>query len=359
MSSKNLLRRRFYRLIETTPENAHENDCRATARGGFTLVELLVVIAIIGILIALLLPAVQAAREAARRSQCTNNLKQLTVAMQNYHDAYRKFPYNADPQNPGYADPHFHRSCSWFIRLFPYIEQGAAYSSFSFTGDWSMQNEYCASAPFIGMLNVPSLNCPSSSLAASTTQTTAKNGKVNMQLVNYVGISGSYWRGGTFNVKTSDTVYNPSSYGHKVCNGTITEANGSGSQPCAIRDILDGTTHTLAVSEQSDYQWDSKNVKHDLRSCLWAGHAWGCGGGAGSNWTQNVTTILYPIATGYGLFGNIQPYHCNIPLFSSHPGGVLGGLADASVRFVSQDIDFSILTAMADRADHTAIALPD
>lgn len=328
-----------------------------TGRGrqaAFTLVELLVVIAIIGILIALLLPAVQAAREAARRSQCTNNIKQLTLALQGYHDVALKFPYNADPQGPSYSDPHFHRGCSWLIRLFPYIEQNAAYSQFVFTGDWSMQNQFCVSGPILGTLNVPSLNCPSSTLPTSTSQATAMNGTLTLQLVNYVGISGSYWRGGTYNVVTQDSPIN--NYGWKVLNGVITECNGPTSQPCAIRDILDGTTHTLAVSEQSDYQWDANNKKYDLRSCGWAGHAWGSGGGAGANWTQNVTTILYPIATGYNLNGNQQPYNSNIPLFSAHPGGVLGGNADGSVLFLSQDMDFAILTAMADRADRTAIA---
>lgn len=166
------------------------------ANGGFTLVELLVVIAIIGILIALLLPAVQAAREAARRSQCTNNLRQLSVALQNYHDVAQKFPYNAEPQVGSYSVAGFQRGCSWFVRLFPYIEQVPAFTKFQFTGDWTMQNQASPNSAVVNTLNVPMLNCPSSSLPTSVSDSTAANGTVQFQLVNYVGITGSYWKGG-------------------------------------------------------------------------------------------------------------------------------------------------------------------
>jgi len=92
-------------------------------RIGFTLVELLVVIAIIGILVGLLLPAVQAAREAARRIQCTNNLKQWSLGMQNYHDTYKTFPYGVDATA---------RRVTWFPLVLPFIEQDALYDAFDF-----------------------------------------------------------------------------------------------------------------------------------------------------------------------------------------------------------------------------------
>ncbi len=85
---------------------------------GFTLIELLVVIAIIAILIALLLPAVQQAREAARRTQCKNNLKQIGLAVHNYHDTFNCFPLNGTSANGGTA-PH----CSWMVRIFPYLDR--------------------------------------------------------------------------------------------------------------------------------------------------------------------------------------------------------------------------------------------
>src|SRR4030067_2574332 len=98
---------------------------RRAFRKAFTLVELLVVIAIIGILIALLLPAVQAAREAARRTQCSNNLKQIGLGLHNYHDTYKTFPfsYMIDPSNLNVQ--------MWGVRILPYIEQGPIYDQWN------------------------------------------------------------------------------------------------------------------------------------------------------------------------------------------------------------------------------------
>jgi prepilin-type N-terminal cleavage/methylation domain-containing protein len=106
-------------------------------QAAFTLVELLVVIAIIGILIALLLPAVQAAREAARRSSCSNNLKQLALSLHNYHDVNICFPPGAIPSGAVWGD----KKCSWLFRITPFIEQTAAYNQAKFNDtDWTGQD---------------------------------------------------------------------------------------------------------------------------------------------------------------------------------------------------------------------------
>src|SRR5262249_20380060 len=109
-----------------------------SSRSGFTLIELLVVIAIIAVLIALLLPAVQSAREAARRAQCSNNLKQLGIALHNYHDTVGSFPTNfwRTQNGPGGASttpdwPGYHR-CSWFTMVLPFMEQGTVYNAVNF-----------------------------------------------------------------------------------------------------------------------------------------------------------------------------------------------------------------------------------
>jgi len=126
-------------------------------RVGFTLVELLVVIAIIGILVALLLPAVQAAREAARRTQCTNNLKQLGLALHNYHDTYKSFPARGvfGAANTGPPMRAYHHT--WIEAILPFIEQQPLYDSVN-------HNAPVWGQPIVGTA-VPAILCPSDSTA--------------------------------------------------------------------------------------------------------------------------------------------------------------------------------------------------
>src|SRR5688572_25384501 len=117
-------------------------------RSAFTLVELLVVIAIIGVLVALLLPAVQAAREAARRMQCSNNLKQLALALHNYEGTYKTFP-------PAGIDSN---QMSWVVMLLPFIEQQPLFGNFNFTqGSWNAFNRIAV----VQGVKIQGLRCPS------------------------------------------------------------------------------------------------------------------------------------------------------------------------------------------------------
>lgn len=313
------------------------------SRRGFTLVELLVVIAIIGVLIALLLPAVQQAREAARRIQCTNHQKQLGLALHNYHDTFGKLPYNAVPEATTTSKQ---RGPSWLVRMLPFMEQNAAYDQFEFSGDWTMQDGPSPNAAILGQLRVPGYNCPSSPLPSVETQATNANGNVELQLTDYVGITGSYYVGGT--TGTVSTSPQDSSYGDSVYNGMIVPLNGK-SKAISLAAVTDGTSNTMMVSEQSDYFYNASGNKVYRRSSGHAGRTWGNGGGAGT-WTSNVTTIRYPIATEGGT-GNAAHYNVNVALVSAHPGGVLMTLGDASVSFLAETVDFAVLTGLADRQD--------
>ena len=134
---------------------------------GFTLVELLVVIAIIGVLVALLLPAVQAAREASRRSKCTNNARQLGLALHNYHDVVGVFPinYSQSAQGPngpaGNSGDNESRQCSWMALILPYIEQSGLYNSI----DWNLGMKDASGRPTsnvaIAQTVVQAYRCPS------------------------------------------------------------------------------------------------------------------------------------------------------------------------------------------------------
>lgn len=315
-------------------------------RRGFTLVELLVVIAIIGVLIALLLPAVQQAREAARRMQCTNHQKQIGLALHNYHDTYGKLPHNAIPQTGSVGDRQ--RGPSWLTRLLPYVEQGAAYDQMVFSGDWSMQDGPSPNAAILGQLRVPGFNCPSSPLPSVEPQSTHSNGTVELQVVNYVGITGSYWRGGTTDVVSTSPQF--STYGDAVFNGMIVPiTDDSKSTSISLAAVTDGTSNTMMLSEQSDYFYDASGNKVARRSSGHAGRSWANGGGS-NTWTSNVTTVRYPIASEGGT-GNGAHYHVNVALISAHPGGVQMTLGDASVNFLTETVDFAVLTGLADRQD--------
>lgn len=161
-------------------------------RRGFTLVELLVVIAIIGILVGLLLPAVQAAREAARRMSCSNNVKQIGLAMHNYHDTHRSFPYGSFNLREAWPA----NGSNWRALLLPFIEQGNVYNQLSFTftsnfmsGGAAGANAYSGNEVLINLL-VPTYRCPSTAFEPFHIAPVSNNDGRAMN-ISYVGIQGA------------------------------------------------------------------------------------------------------------------------------------------------------------------------
>lgn len=284
-------------------------------RSAFTLVELLVVIAIIGVLVGLLLPAVQAAREAARRMQCSNNLKQLGLAMHNYHDTHKKLPpgWMQDPADGLPTDaPHYSRY-GWTIRIMPFLEQTNIYNLLGADNDLAWDLEVPALLAAM-QRPLPVWRCPSDNGPTLNADTRVLQGTRNtypVALSNYVG---AYTSGGL-----SNAAY--------PFNGTF-ELN----KTVSFRDFTDGTSNTIVVGERS-YQFQ--------RIFPRAATVWGTRGTAVAN-TFRVAHISF---TGKGMINSLNDSNSTLQnsscmgLTSLHTGGVQVALADGSVHFLSENID--------------------
>lgn len=340
------------------------------SRRGFTLVELLVVIAIIGVLVGLLLPAVQAAREAARRMSCSNNMKQLGLALHMYHDTNLKMPpasFQATVTNQ--------RPASWLVRILPFMEQRAAYDQSTFAGtDWASRSDGTnLNWQAYHGLQVPALNCPSSPLpttrtdaASSSTVALGAPANLEIQVPSYVGVAGDF---NSQNVQKS--IWN-GHHGMSDYNGMIISIDNRNTEAVRFASITDGTSNTLAIGEQSDYmrvrEADGSFSKYDQRAGNWWGGAWSGGGGGSSQasegyWMNISSTrvgVNYVSTQGRYTPHGIGPYWYGRPghhtvFGSAHPGGAQFTLGDGSVRFVSENIRFDILSFLANRADGEVI----
>ena len=335
-------------------------------RSAFTLVELLVVIAIIGILIALLLPAVQAAREAARRSQCSNNLKQLGLGLHNFHDTYKRLPPGiAQDQQPFGTQSTGGCGSTWLTYILPYIEQSPLFEKLEFTGSsgWGNQsNVQAISGVFIDVYFCPSspLSRMAGSLNFSITPTTVAP--------TYVGISGAV--DGLIPGYTESRVGSVDTGNPGCCVGGLPSGGGVlfPNSQINFAKIEDGTSNTMAAGEQGDWLTTQNGTKVQWRAGYTHGFMIGSCHGTGtppnySGRTFNLTTIRYrinykdmggagwPDAGDCGGLGVCHNVGNNIPLTSAHPGGVLVLLCDGSVRFLSETTPLAVVARLATRDD--------
>lgn len=274
-------------------------------RDGFTLIELLVVIAIIAILVALLLPAVQQAREAARRSQCKNNLKQLGLALHNYHEVHTTFPslkIHDEAFLRGSNNDWGTNAGSWPTLLFPYVDQTTMYEEMDFSERYDHPK------------NLPAIQRKYSHLLCPSNPQDGRHG--GFQLIHYFGVYGSVDPPGG-RARQQWAIGNQSNYqrrGVLFHNSSVREA-----------DVRDGTSNTLAIMEVRGYRPVSAN---DLMSIA---------DGRGMRWEIGTSTNL----AINGIHGDsICGTACRWENASSfHTGGVHGLLADGAVRFISENVN--------------------
>jgi prepilin-type N-terminal cleavage/methylation domain-containing protein len=311
----------------------------ARGRSAFTLIELLVVIAIIAILIGLLLPAVQKVREAAARSKCSNNLKQLAIACHAYHDVNNKLPPGAQgTMIAGTSNGNAANivGTSWIVFCLPYIEQAPLYNLYDFSQSYNVANNAA-----VGANVVPTIYCPA---GPSPTTNTDPNAVVSGNpTTHYYGIMGP---GGPSD-NTPNTVNgitytyrvggSPPSNGQWAYNGMlcyIQTSTGSISTNHTVRitDATDGTTNTLMIGEMSMNLPSGQTNQY---------RTWIRGNNGGAGAAKNITNPIN--STFYNGSNNFN----DISMGSNHPAGCNFGMGDGSVRYMRQSIDLSVYKAMA------------
>lgn len=311
------------------------------ARRGFTLIELLVVIAIIAVLIALLLPAVQQARAAARRMQCRNNLKQLGLAMHNYHGAHGVFPpggIGRDMYPPGDME-----RIGWVVMILPFIEQGAIYQQFQpyINGQDHSPNANPLWWPGADV-TISSLVCPSDPQSVKTRRV-RPSGFVSAFFGNYGVCMGS------------TAAQSGGSASGQELNGIFHIGSDT-----SISDIADGTSNTLLASEFRVFTDRSTGSIPIANAADWRGMYY-------NNWgvTSWITTLFPPNTTQPDIVlrcrndmeqapclpGGLSGEGSRMYARSAHAGGVNACLADGSVRFISQSVDRDTYRLLGSRAD--------
>jgi prepilin-type N-terminal cleavage/methylation domain-containing protein len=302
---------------------------RGSSKSAFTLVELLVVIAIIGVLVALLLPAIQSARESGRRAQCMNNVKQVALGLINFHDAYGALPMNTE--TAGYSSTAV--DASWMTGILPFIEDKALVAQSNFSLPVGVQPNLT-----IAQTVIPTFRCPS--------DMSFPNGRLRTEdvtsacwpdnewwmsiggaITNYKACAGANWGWGDFVVSQSPDTTNYDGLDHG--NGIIFRNWDGPLPPRNFKNVTDGLSHTFAVGE-AVAAW-----------CAWNNWRWSNGCTATCAVPLNYKVGITDMAADWCDFANTYSFH------SMHPAGGNFAMCDGGVHFVSASIDINVYRGLA------------
>jgi prepilin-type N-terminal cleavage/methylation domain-containing protein/prepilin-type processing-associated H-X9-DG protein len=295
-------------------------------RAAFTLVELLVVIAIVGLLLAILLPAVQAAREAARRAQCANHLKQITLAMHEYHNNVGVFPFGFSTLEQ-----------SWHAMLLPYIEQEPLYRTLIFQetgpGNWDSGSANTLACQTV----IPVFRCPSLPVPLHVDHDIPQRVPSS-----YNGIASSQ-------AASDDLSTIPAGYPRVALEQINLDGMLFGNSAIRFADVIDGTSHTVMFGEMHtnpDFQKDGQSMDYWHIGLPHTGN-WVPGGTGGTEYSEAISSTYPPINAwkDSNLPGVVMELSCG----SYHPGGAHFGFVDGSVRFLSETIEISIYRGLGSR----------
>lgn len=323
---------------------------RSPKQSGFTLVELLVVIAIIGILVALLLPAVQAAREAARRAQCVNQVKQIVLAAHNFHDTFGHLPPATSRLDE--SKKNLRPEWSYLVRLLPFLEESAKYDQLDRTQNvWSTVNR-----PIVESIKLTAVHCPSrepnqplnfGDPGSEGNATTIESDAVS----HYMGVLGANTQfSSLFPDYCSSPASSPNPYTMELqswggCGTTSGRMANNGAivrlKEVSMSKVVDGTSKTFMVGEtgfgdpveQTGRPWFVGAIKTSNDTVA-------------DGWYYNAKNVAYAINAG----ARPGPLRNDMGFGSQHPGGCHFGLVDGSVRFFNENIELATLFAFASRS---------
>jgi len=293
---------------------------------GFTLVELLVVIAIIGILIGLLLPAVQQVREAARRTACANNVKQIGLAMHNYYSAHQAFPFGWNDHGTGWSAP-----------ILPYIEQKNLYDTLTFAedgaGNWNTGANLTACQTVIDVFRCPSMSQPQN--------IDDQGGMVERALASYRGCASS--------TATSDNTATAAS-GTTGLEEDDQDGMLFGNLKVSLSCVRDGSSNTILVGESYTEYIDIDGQKYDY---------WIIGSpqiDGNGEYSEFCGSTGAPMNIRFN--DSFDTHHKEVAFGSYHSGGATFAMGDGSVHFLSESIEMNVYQALGSRDGGEVTQLP-